>query len=75
MEWHQPPKQQVDAVPLKKVDFVKASHSKESMRGNLSVAKSKFEPRAEQCKLDATPKDRLLDDVRKVFLESLLFHF
>ena len=76
MEWHQPPKKQVDAVPLKEVDFVKASHGKKRMRGNLSVAKSKFEPRAvKQCQLDATAKDRLLDDVRKVFPESLLFHF
>ena len=77
MTWLQPPKKQIDAVPLKEVNFfVKASHGKKRMRGNLSVAKSKFEHRAaEQCQLDAPAKDRLLDDVRKVFPESLLFHF
>ena len=46
------------------------------MRGNLSVTKSKFEPRAvEQCQLDATAKDRLLDDVRKYFLKVFFFIF
>ena len=31
MEWHQPPKKQVDAVSLKEVDFVKASYGKKNM--------------------------------------------